>query len=59
MKTVSYYDYFAYLMGGDPTETESSNKTNVYAGSCIILRPEKMNRQPKMGTSDGIALQVT
>ena len=58
MKTVSYFDCFAYLREGDPTETECSNKTNSYAGPCIILRPEKLNRQRKMGTSDGIALQV-
>jgi len=58
MKTVSYYDYAAYLKGGHPTETENPDKTNVYVKPCIVLRPKKMNRQPKMGTSDGNALQV-
>jgi len=58
MKTVCYCGYFAYLKEGDPTETEYLNKTNGYAGSCIVLRPGKMNRQPKNATSDGNALQV-
>jgi hypothetical protein len=58
MKTVLYSSYFAYLWGGDPTEPECSNKSSSYVSSCIVLRPQKMNRQPKTGTSDGIALQV-
>ena len=58
MKTMCYSSYFAYLSGGDPTEPECLNKSGSYVSSCIVLRPEKMNRQPKMGTSDGIALQV-
>ena len=58
MITVSYCDFFTYLGEGDPTETEYSDKTNGYDGSCIVFRPGKLNRQRKMGTSDGNALQV-
>ena len=58
IKTVLYCNYFAYLWGGDPTEPECSNKSHGYVSPCIVLRPRKLNRQPKTGTSDGIALQV-
>ena len=58
MKTVSYFNYSAYMSGGDPTESESVNKSYGYVNSCIVLRPEKIYRQRKTGTSDGIALQV-
>ena len=49
MKTVSYYDYFAYLIGGDPTETESSNKTNVYAGIMYYFETGKNEPAAKNG----------
>jgi hypothetical protein len=58
MKTMSYFNYSAYLNEGGPTESESLNKFNSYVNSCIVLRPEKIYRQRKTGTSDGIVLQV-